>query len=282
MLTLPGEAASIRSLGARLATLLLGLATASCVSSRVGPPTPLAAPARSATLDEVAAAYDEYCSGIWTFSASGSLEVRDARSGKSGKLGVRLVAARGGRLYIKGSVLVVTALEVVSNGDRFWFQVPSKKTVWTGPNDLPAPAEGSDNAPYYALRPRDVSGALLPEPLKPGADDVLLLEADRDAFSLLLGHAAAGRGSVARRVWMDRATLKPVRLREYDERGEVSSEVSLGQWQEGTPRQLVVSRPREGYLATLSLDKVETNVSVPDRAFVPRTPEDYKVEEVRD
>lgn len=264
-----------------LVTLLLGLATAGCVSTRVGPVTPVAPPARSATLDEVAAAYDEYCSDIQTFSASGSLEVRDARSGKSGKLGVRLVAARGGRLYIKGSVLVVTALEVVSNGDRFWFQVPSKKTVWTGPNDLPAPAEGSDKAPYYALRPRDVSGALLPEPLKPGPDDILLLEADRDAFSLLLGHTAAGRGNLTRRVWLDRDTLKPVRLREYDGRGEVSSDVSLGQWQDGTPRQLVVSRPRDGYLATLSLDKVETNVSVPDRAFVPRTPEGYKVEEVQ-
>ena len=279
-MTPSGGAASIRCLGVRL-TLLLGLATASCAPARVGPVVPVA-PVRSATLDEVLGAYDEYCSGIQTLSASGSLEVRDAHSGKSGKLGVRVVAARGGRLYIKGSVLVVTALEIVSNGDRFWFQVPSKKTVWTGPNNLPSAAEGADNAPYYALRPRDVSNALLPEPLNPDPDDVLLLEADAQGFSLLLGRSKAGRGRVARRIWLDRDTLKPLRLREYDERGEVSSEVTLGLWQEGTPRQVVVSRPREGYLATMSFDKVETNVSVPERAFVPRTPEDYKVEEVRD
>jgi hypothetical protein len=69
-------------------------------------------------------------------------------------VGVRFVAARGGRLYLKGSVLVVTALEVVSDGERFWFQVLSKKTVWTGPNDAGNRAEGADKAPYYALRSR--------------------------------------------------------------------------------------------------------------------------------
>jgi outer membrane lipoprotein-sorting protein len=237
-------------------------------------------PLRAATLDEVLSAYEGYCRKLDSLSASGDLDVRDLRRGKAQKVGVRVVATRGGRLYIKGSVAVVTAVEVVANGERFWFQVPSKKTVWTGATDASARAETGD-APYYALRPADVTSALLPEPLAPGESDSLVLEADRDTFSLTLGRLTDGRGPARRRVWVQRETLLPARVRSYDERGEVVSDVTLAAFKDGLPRQVVISRPSEGYLAAFSLDKVESNRPVPDRAFVPRTPESYKVIEVR-
>jgi len=59
-----------------------------------------------------------HANGIETLSASGDLEVRDLRAGRARKLGVRLVASRGGKLYLKGSVAVVTAMEVVADGQR--------------------------------------------------------------------------------------------------------------------------------------------------------------------
>jgi len=245
------------------------------------PKTILSVPARSlraASLDEVLAAYEAYANGGETLSASGDLEVRDLRAGRARKLGVRLVASRGGKLYLKGSVAVVTALEVVADGERFWFQVPSKKTVWTGLAGAGHRAEG-DDAPYYALRPSDVTSALLPEPLAPGRNDALLFEADRDAFSLALAPQGA-RAPVRRRVWLERESLRPVRVRRYDDRGELVSEVQLGAWQGDTPRRIQIDRPGEGYEALLELDKAERNVPVPAQAFVPRTPAGYKVEEV--
>jgi outer membrane lipoprotein-sorting protein len=236
---------------------------------------------RAATLDEVVAAYDGYCRGIETLSAAGDLDVRDLRAGKARTLGVRVVAARGGRLYVKGSVAVVTALEVISDGARFWFQVPSKKTVWTGAAADSAPtAAQTEDAPYYALRPADVTSALLPEPLDPGPAETVVLEADRETFSLAVARLEGTRGPVRRRVWMDRQTLRPVRLRTYDERGDLRTEARLQSWTATGPRRVDISRPLDGYEAAFTFDRVEANVPVPERAFQPRTPPGYEVVEV--
>ena len=227
------------------------------------------------------AAYDGYCKGTQTLSASGDLDVRDLRVGQARKLGVRLVAARGGRLYLKGTVAVVTPLEVVSDGARFWFQVPSRKTVWTGAAVDAAPrSAGTEDAPYYAIRPADVTSALLPEPLDPGEAEGVLLEADRETFSLALARLDGTHGRVRRRVWMDRQTLRPSRLRTYDERGDVRTEARLSSWTAAGPRSVDISRPFDGYEATFAFDKVERNVPVPERAFSPRTPPEYAVVEV--
>jgi outer membrane lipoprotein-sorting protein len=265
--------------GHAAALLLAALAGAGCLAR---PKTITAVPARAlraATPDEVLAAYEAYANDSRTLSASGALEVRDLRAGRARKLDVRLVVSRGGKLYLKGSVAVVTALEVVANGERFWFQVPSRKTVWTGKAGASHRAEG-DNAPYYALRPADVTSALLPEPLLPGPRDTVVFEADPESFSIALA-PLGGREVVRRRVWLDRETLRPLRLRRYDERGEVLSEARLGDWQGGAaPRRIQIDRPAEGYQAELDLVKVERNVPVPEQAFVPRTPAGYKVEDV--
>jgi outer membrane lipoprotein-sorting protein len=265
----------------RATMLLLGvLAGAGCLARPRTIPAVPARPLRAASLDEVLAAYDAYANGSETLSASGDLEVRDLRAGRARKLGVRLVASRGGKLYLKGSIAVVTALEVVADGQRFWFQVPSRKTVWTGLSGAAHRAE-SDDAPYYALRPSDVTSALLPEPLSPGPRDAVIFEADRESFSLALAPQGA-REKVRQRVWLDRETLHPSRLRRYDERGELVAEVHLSDWENGSPERIQIDRPAEGYEAILDFDKVERNVPVPAQAFVPRTPAGYKVERVGD
>src|SRR5213593_3849420 len=178
-----------------MALLLVVLPGAGCFARPRTIPAVPARPLRAASLDEVLAAYEAYANGNETLSASGDLEVRDLRAGRARKLGVRLVASRGGKLYLKGSVAVVTALEVVSDGTRFWFQVPSKKTVWTGAAAEAAPqAAETENAPYYALRPADVVQALLPEPLSPDAKETVLLEGDRETFSLAVARVDGSRG----------------------------------------------------------------------------------------
>jgi outer membrane lipoprotein-sorting protein len=234
---------------------------------------------RAATLEEVVAAYDGYCKGIHSLSASGDLDVRDYRAGRRRRLGVRLVATRGGHLYLKGSVAVMTALEVVADGERFWFQLPSKKTTWTGRSDVPPRVE-DEQAPYYVLRPADLISALLLEPLEPRASDMLVLEGDREAFSVTLSRGDGIRAVARRRIWLDRDTLLPLRTRTYDERGDVLNEVELGDWLGRAARRVVVSRPAQGYEAAFAFERVETNVSIPARAFVPRIPEGYQVIEV--
>jgi outer membrane lipoprotein-sorting protein len=268
---------------AGLALILAGALTgAGCASHSIARVAAPAKTPRAASMDEVISAYDAYCRGLETLSATGDLDVKDFRAGKQRKLGVRLLAGRDGRLYVKGSVLLVTGLEVVANAERFWFQVPSKKTVWTGLAEAEPTAEGEAQEPYYALRPRDVTAALLPEPLKPAAGDVLAFESSRGEFCLTLSTrgADAGRATVRRRVCVDRETLQPTSLRRYDSQGELSAEIALADVREGAAHRVSISRPAEGYLAAFSFEKLARNQSLPEKAFVPRTPEGYKVVEV--
>ncbi|HET7293047.1 MAG TPA: hypothetical protein VFM88_11515 [Vicinamibacteria bacterium] len=267
-----------RALGATLlSTVLVG----GCATRAIPPAAAPTRPARAVTLQEALDSYDRYCGELRTLSATGDLDVKDLRAGKQRKLGVRLLATRGDRLYLKGSVLVVTALEVVSDGRRFWFQVPSKKTTWTGSVlDEAPPAEGADQAPYYALRPRDVTAALLPDPLAPAEGETVVMEAERDAVWLSVARTSEGRGLVRRRVGLDRERLQPVRLRTYDQRGDLLSDVSLSAWSEEAPRRVVIQRPAEGYVADFRLEKVELNKAVPEKAFEPRPAEGYRTVEV--
>ncbi len=269
------RARPLASISVAVAALASVVGGAACVTRTIAPPAAPPGPLRAASLDEVLAAFDGYCNETSTLSASGNLDVRDFRAGKARKVGVRVVAARGGRLYLKGSVAVVTALELVADGERFWFQVPAKKTVWTGRADAHPRAE-DEKAPYYALRPADVAAALLPEPAR--TRDTVLMESDRDAFTLIF--AGGERGPVRRTVQLERASLRLSGERRFDERGDLVASFAYGSWDGRFPRRIVVGRPREGYEAEFAFEKAEVNVAVADRVFVPRTPKDYAVVEV--
>jgi outer membrane lipoprotein-sorting protein len=277
----------MRRAPARLLLLPALVALGACATTKAIPTTGFVPPSerRAASLEELRAAYDGYCRGLETWSASGDVAVSDFRKGQQRSVGIRLVAARGGRLYMKGSVAMVTALELVSDGERFWFSLPTKKTVWTGPARADETA-GEDvpdaDAPYRALRPRDITDALLPDPLAPAAGEALLVEADAKCFTLTLARVDAGAGSVRRRVELDRASLELRGLALHDAQGELETEVRFSDWRQGTPYRVVLSRPRDGYEAAFVFGKVQKNVSVPAQAFVPRLPPNYAVKNLED
>ncbi len=279
------------------APLLSLLALAAACSSAPKRFDPIEVPARrQETAAAVSEAYDAFCRSLESMSASGDLTVYDAVTGKSRQVGVRVVAERGGRLYIKASTAMITALEITADGERFWFRLPTKKTVWTGPAEATAsemdieaeeaaPADPDDESepddgPFKALRPADIVRALLPEALDPGDGDLVSFAADGRYFSLLLFEASGGRGLARRRVWLERDTLQLARTRSFDETGDVVTESRFGGWRDGMPHEVEVWRPQEGYKASFLLSRLSTNVSIPDRAFKPRIPEGDKIIEV--
>jgi outer membrane lipoprotein-sorting protein len=266
-----------RTTSIRAASLIFLL---SCAAGCAARPKAIAVapfrPLRAATLDEVLAAHERTTEAIETLSAAGSLQVRDLRKAQQRQFGVRVLAGRGGRLYLKASVAVVTALEAVSDGQTFWFQVPSRRSVWTGASVRPARL-GVGDEPYEALRPADLTAALLPEPLRPSADEALVFEGQGDAFSLSVVRLGGPRGHVRRRVWLARDTLLPMRACRYDEQGDVQLELTFAGWSAGVPRRLSVARPHEGYEARFDFERAEANVTLDPRLFSPRTPADYKV-----
>lgn len=278
MLTRSRPAASMRLACALIAA---SLGQTSCVTRTLATPAAPFRPPRATTLEEVVSAYDGYCRGVATLSASGDLEVRDLRAGKARRISVRVLAGRGGRLYVKGSVAVVTALEVVADGRRFWFRLPSKKTVWTGEAGAAVDTEAtSEQAPYYALRPGDLVEAFLPEPLQATPEQALMMDGDRATVALSVARLEDGRGTARRRMLLERESLRLASVLTYDAGGGLLREVRYSDWREGSPRRVIVIRPQQGYEADFVLDKVETNLSLPDRAFAERPAEGYTVVEV--
>lgn len=250
------------------------------VSGCMGAPRAIATlparPPRAASLEEVLAAYERFAQAAASLGGSGELEVRDRRRGESRRFSLRLLAARDGRLYLKASVAVVTALEVVCDGRDFWFQVPSKRTVWTGRADQ-RPSTGDVREPYEALRPADIVAALLPARLEPALGEVLALEADREAFSVLVARAGPGPVAARQRIWLERESLRPRGLRTYDSQGDLQVEVQWSDWQEGWPRRVELARPLDGYEAGFDFSKVQPGAALPEQAFRPRTPPDYRL-----
>lgn len=236
-------------------------------------------PLRSASPAEVLAAYDGYVQALETFSASGDLSVSDLRKGQMRRLGVRVVARRGGRLYMKGSVAMVTAIEITSDGDHFWFRLPTKKKLWTGRTDLGEPdlGEEGEDAPYRALRPGDVTRLLVPEPLDPGPGESLVFEAEPFAFSLTRVRDAGDAQVAVQRVWLTRDELELAKVWLYDEEGNVRSEARYGAFEDGLPHRVSIERPVEGYRAAFDLEKVVSNVDVPEAAFTGRVPDNHEV-----
>jgi hypothetical protein len=281
-LKLPGGAASIGTAVIRSLFGALALAACTgCVTRTLATPAAPFRPPRAAGLEEVVAAYDGFCRKLTTFSASGDLDVRDLRHGKGRRVGVRVLAGRGGKLYVKGTVAVMTALEVVADGQRFWFRLPSKRTVWTGPAAA-AVGEGAsaEDAPYYALRPADLVSAFLPDPLALEEQEALILEGGRDAFAVTLARVGGREGTARRQVGLAAETLQPAWTRSYDGEGALLREVRYADWRDGAARHVTISRPREGYEAEFFLDSVETNLSLPERAFLERPADGYTVVDV--
>jgi hypothetical protein len=282
MLTPSGRAASMKAtvVAAVLGSLWV-LAGTGCATRTIATPAGPFRKPRVAALEEVVAAYDGFCRGVSTLSASGELDVRDLRAAKARRVGVRILAGRGGRLYVKGTVAVVTALEVVADGQRFWFRLPSKRTVWTGPAaGTVGEAASAEDAPYYALRPADLVSAFLPEPLDPEEREALIFEGAGESFSLTLARLQEARGVARRQVGLDASSLRPAWSRAYDEGGSLVREVRYAAWRDGMAHHITVLRPHEGYEAEFALEKVETNVALPERAFVERPAEGYRVVEV--
>ncbi len=266
-------------IAARRALLALVLLATGCTHAPEGAlarvPLP---PLRQASLDEVRAAWDRHCAPQ-TLRASGDLEVADTITARTQRLSVTLLATREGRLYLKGSVAVVSALEVVGDGARFWFLVPSKNTVWTGAAAR-APGASADptHPPYEALRPLDVTRALVPAPVALGPGETISLEGERLGFTLTVARRS---GTVRERIALHRDTLRPQRLRLFDDAGNLQSDVSWSHWEGERAQAVEILRPADGYRAAFTFSKMETDAPAPEKAFVPRVPPDYATVEVK-
>ena len=152
-----------------------------------------------------------------------------------------------GRLYLKGSVAVITALEVVSDGERFWFQVPSKKTVWTGAARARRRTRARTKRPTTPCGPPTSRRRSCRSRSPARGGDASSSRPTARRFTLTLAAPAAGprarRGAAS--PWIARRCSRS-RLRRYDERGDLEHGGHPRRLAEGQPHQVEIRRPVAG------------------------------------
>ena len=210
-------------------------------------------------------------SGFDTLSAAGDLEVRDLRAGKARTLGVRLVAARAVELYLKASVAMVTALEVIVRRTALLVPGPvAEDGVDRARRREPRREPRDEQAPYYALRARPTSSAaLLPEPLAPGPDEAPPARRRRPGFRALPGSPRPGPARSARRRVLARPrALQPSLDRQLRPAGDLRvGGPLLGLARRLAPAAGACAGPARATRPSFTFDEVEANVPVPERAF---------------
>ena len=218
---------------------------------------------REASLEEVLAAYDLYCNGIETFKAAGEMELRNTRTGRVRRFRFDVAASREGvRLEQRDGD---AGFVLVSADGAFALRSAADGRIWRGAAD--EPLRSLRDIPLEALRPTDLASALVPAPLTAQPDEALFMEGERSHFALTLTRRRSGHAVARRQVFLERASLRLQRALSFDADGNLLSEVSWRRWRDGVPREILVTRPLDGTLARLELDRAAPNAPVPPGSF---------------
>jgi outer membrane lipoprotein-sorting protein len=290
----------------RFLVLLLALPTTGCLlrSHRIEHAPMSDSALRSATASELVRQINHQAADIKTLSAT--VDIATTIGGvKAGKVTeyqeIRgyILVRQPGLLRMTGLMPVVRtrAFDMVSDGAAFRLYVPPKNRLYLGRNDS-APSNPPDRkdlasggtAGLASLRPQIIYDALLLNDIDP-KEDIAVLESglepvtDRKSrkrvhqpdYRLNIIHRTAGEWFLERRIYFNRADLMPRRLRVYDKKGELVSDIQYDKWQSygdlWFPGVIEIERPVEEYRITIGMVKLDLNQPLTEKQFELTTPE---------
>jgi hypothetical protein len=163
----------------------------------------------------------------------------------------------------------------VTDGDRFWLHVPSKRVVYTGPvvHGGGLRLGGED----LRLDARALLRALFVEPV--GAADRLELEEEPSAYVLSIHRD----GHLYRRLWVERRRFAVEREVYYDAEGREELAIRRERQRDVDgrvhPERLVVQDRLGGSTILLEFEVLTINpADLDSRAFQPRIPPEARIE----
>lgn len=182
------------------------------------------------------------------------------------------------------------AFDMVSDGQDFKLWIPAKNRFVVGRNDIEThnPAQPLEN-----LRPQHIYDALLLQHIDE-AHEIAVQENDVETITDAKGHKVRradyvldvirkGRQGwfLSRKIVFSRADLLPHRQILYDDKGNVVTNASYGNYKQDNginfPWQIEISRPQEEYDITLNIVKLDLNQPLPDDRFVLEQPPGVQV-----
>jgi outer membrane lipoprotein-sorting protein len=186
-----------------------------------------------------------------------------------------------------------TAMDMVSDGEKFTLDIPPRHTAYVGTNTVSKPsANGLEN-----LRPSVFTDSLLIPGISPdeyvtrteSTRIVTPARGRRDAveepdYDLQVQRVKEGHDlKLERVVHFSRVTLLPFQQDVYDEHGQVVTQALYENYQADAggalqPRSITISRPLDQYTLRLDVTKLTLNPQFDADQFVPpRIPATYKV-----
>ncbi len=124
-----------------------------------------------------------------------------------------LFLAKPDGLFLHGQVLGQEMFALGMNAQEYWLWIrPEVNRVWRGRRSGPGEAR-------LIVSPTDLAAALGVFRIEPAADGYAEFTAQARHYVLAEDRVAGGKRVPLRRVWFDRATLRPVRIDLFDEAG---------------------------------------------------------------
>ena len=210
-----------------LARVVVLLAAAGSAARAGDPGPPVSAPA------EVIAAHNAWADAIrhvWSRAAvTINFPVGDKR--EQHDLDGHFFIAKPDRLFVHGQVLGQDVFRLGMNAERFWLWIrPEVNTIWTG-------RRGGKGERDLLLSPADLMAACGCQRIDLARDAAAEFVAGRRHYVLTEQRRAGAAFLPARRVWFDRATLRPVRVDLFDDAGRrlVMAELLTYESVGGTP-----------------------------------------------
>jgi hypothetical protein len=216
--------------------------------------------------------------------------VRTRTMQTSPKLGGTLLLKRPDHIRLKTKVALglETAFDLVSNGVKYSFLIPTKKQLWEGmENGPPVGAISKDDLinSFVTLRPKQVQDAVLINvlPLIENKSTQLPVETvrvreDRKFYYVVYFTNGAARDSrIVEKIWFDLSTAKqPIARRQtFKDNGEIDADVRYSGWDKtrgagiSIPSKIQIEFPDREILLEINLDpsSAEVNGNLADSAF---------------
>jgi len=284
----------VRSFGLAASALLIASFAVGCAASHttVVKPSEAPAPAKTATKQDLIAAFNQQANAVTSINASVTITLT-AGSAYTGvikqyhEINGFILAQKPASVRVIGQVPVAgtNIFDMVSDGETFHIYIPSQHRFIVGPANL----QRQSAKPIENLRPQHLTNAIFWEPIAANAP-ILIEEAAEGASRYYVLTVARARGSqgtpspdsppdweISERIWFDRSDWSVTRLQTYETEGALGSDISYAGWAPAGaanyPRQITLSRPDNDYKLQIGIKKVTLNETItPDRFVLNQPP----------
>jgi outer membrane lipoprotein-sorting protein len=259
-------------------------------------------PLKSATQQELVAEIDQIAARVQTLNATVDIDTTVGGE-KKGKVieyqQIRgyILAQKPAMLRMIGLVPIVRnrAFDMVSDGNQFKLSIPPKNRFITGSDEV---TKISDNT-LENLRPKVIYEALLMPAIDPQNEIAVLEEGKQQVVDPATGKPVTQpnyhivvirRGEqntwrLYRKIYFNRADLRPYRQTIYDERGAIATDVTYSDVQQFPggeyPSLIEIQRPQEEYSIALKMVKLTINEALKPEQFQLEVPSGATISELK-